>query len=144
MEEDITIKKWVGGICIHNNSVFLIHRINKDNNFNKEYFVFPGKDVEGDENIEEALQEAFLDFSLTIKLKELIYLKEDDINGQEFYYLCNYVFGNPSVREGSNEAEEMKGGEQVFIPIWVPISELDTLVVYPESIKETLLEMIQQ
>lgn len=144
MDGEIITKKWVGGICIRDNSVFLVHRINKDNDFNKEYFVFPGKEVEEDENIEEALQEAFLDFSLTVKLKELIYSKEDDAEDQEFYYLCNYAFGEPAVREGSNEAEEMKEGRQVFIPTWVPLSELDNLIVYPESLKETILDYLEK
>ena len=35
-------KKWVGGICIKDGKVLLIHRINKERLFNKEYFIARG------------------------------------------------------------------------------------------------------
>lgn len=143
MNEDTITKKWVGGICIKNGQVLLVHRINKDSDFNKEYFVFPGKEVAGDENIEDALRSAFADFCMTVQLDDLLYSKEDDLTDQEFYYLCKYNLGEPQIKENSNEALEMAEGSQVYIPMWVPLSELDNLILYPESVKALILEGLE-
>lgn len=141
MEETI-IQNWVGGVCVREDKVLLIHRINKASDFTKEYFVFPGKIVEGDEALESALEQAFSDYSITIKLQDLLYSKENDSNDIEYYYLCDYVLGEPAVREGSNEAIEMEGGEQVYTPMWIKLSELEDLIIYPESVKMSLLEIV--
>ena len=140
MPEETLQKIWVGGVCIKNNQVLLVHRINKDSEFSKEYFVFPGKEVEGDEAIESALIEAFKDFCMTIKLDELLYSKGAASDEQEYYYLCNHVLGEPAVSAQSNEAKEMEEGRQVYIPMWVPLTELEDLIVYPESVKSRILE----
>ncbi len=97
----------------------------------------------GDEAIESALVEAFRDFSMTIKLGELLYSKEDSIDDQEYYYLCKHTLGEPSIAPGSNEEKEMEEGNQVYIPMWVPINELDDLIIYPESVKMRLLEALE-
>jgi len=140
MNDEATTKIWVGGICIKNSQVLLVHRINNDVDFNKEYFVFPGKVVEGDETIESALEEAFRDFSMSIKLEDLVYSTGSETSDQEYYYLCKHTLGEPAVSAESNEAKEMEEGRQIYIPMWVPLSELDDLIVYPESVKSHILE----
>lgn len=142
--DDLEIKKtWVGGICIKEDKVLLVHRINNESDFHKEYFVFPGKEVAGDETIEIALEKAFADFSITVALKDLLYSKDEDGDEPEFYYTCDYVLGEPAVIAGSNEAIEMEEGRQVFIPMWVSLSELDDLVVYPETVKVKILNDLE-
>lgn len=136
-------KDWVGGVCIKDNSVLLIHRINNELPVKKEYFVFPGNEVSADQTQETAVIKAFADFSITVTLQGLIYSKEDEVDGSEYYYQCDYVLGEPAVTANSNEAIEMEGGEQVFIPIWVPLSELEPLIVYPESVKDKILEDLE-
>lgn len=143
--DDVEIKKvWVGGVCIKDTSVLLVHRINNESDFHKEYFVFPGKEVASDETIEVALEKAFADFSITISLKDLIYSKDEDSDESEYYYTCDYVLGEPAVIAESNEAKEMEEGEQVFIPMWVELSKLEDLVVYPESLKVKILEDLEE
>lgn len=143
MNEEIIPKMWVGGICIKDGQVLLVHRINNENQFNKEYFVFPGKEVAGDETIESALENAFKDFSMSIKRGELIYSKDDDSDEQEYYYLCKHTLGEPSVAPGSDEEKEMEEGKQVYIPMWIPLSELEDLIIYPESVKMNLIELLE-
>lgn len=143
MSDELEVKKWVGGICVKDDSILLIHRINKKSLFHKEFFVFPGKEVEADENLEEALREAFEDFSMTVKLKELFYSKEEDMEDQEFYYTCTHVLGEPQVAKDSDEATKMLEGEQVYTPMWIPLSDLDDLIVYPESVKVKIIESLE-
>lgn len=134
MAEDIK-KIWAGGVCVRNNNVLLIHRINNERLFNKEYFIFPGKEVSQDESIEQALVEEFEKIGLTIKTTERIYEKEG-VEETEYYYLCEHLLGEPTMTtEDSSES-------QFFTPLWIPINELDELMIHPESIKEVLQNKI--
>ncbi len=141
-EETSTVTMWVGGICIKDDKVLLIHRINNEIDLNKEYFVFPGKNLQGDETLEIALEKSFKDFSITTKLGELLYSKEDDVDDQEYYYMCDYILGEPALTSGSNEAKEMEEGTQIYTPMWIALSEIDNLIVYPETVKMLLLEKL--
>lgn len=140
MNEEYTKKSWVGGICIHDNKVLLIHRINKESNFTKEYFIFPGKDVLEDETPEKALEKSFLDISITVALGDLLYSKDDDSGEEEAYYTCTYILGEPALIPTSDQAKEMEEGEQVYAPLWVELSDLEDLIIYPESVKIEILE----
>lgn len=139
-EESTAGQGWVGGVCIKDNQVLLIHRINNEVDFNKEYFVFPGKKLQGDETLELALTKAFKDFSITIELRDLLYSKGDDVDDLEYYYICKYIFGEPALTPESDEAREMEKGMQVYTPIWVKVSEIEDLIIYPESVKIAILE----
>jgi hypothetical protein len=144
MEE--TVKEtWVGGICIRDKQVFLVHRINNTSDFNKEFFVFPGKEVSDDENREDALMSAFEDFSMTIKIKSLFYTnEEEDADDIQCYYLCTPLLGEPHIAKGSDEALKMEEGRQVFIPMWVPLDQVEDLIVYPETVKTLIIEALEE
>jgi ADP-ribose pyrophosphatase YjhB (NUDIX family) len=142
MNDDYIQKSWVGGVCIRDGKVLLVHRINNRASHNKEYFVFPGKEVHGDETLESALINAFKDFSITVTLGDLFCSKEDTVDDLEYYYLCDYVLGEPAIAAGSIEEGEMEEGEQVYTPLWVDLSDIDELIVYPESVKNLILENI--
>lgn len=135
--EDDTIKRWVGGICIHDNKVALIYRINKERLFHQEYFVFPGNYVEGDENIENTLVQEFSTLSLTVKLGDFFYSTNENEDETEEYYLCDYVFGEPSLLQNKSQNEDDK---QFYTAMWVSISELEEMIVYPETVKEKIIE----
>lgn len=132
-----TKQAWIGGICTHDGKVLLIHRINKERLFNQEYFVFPGKEISYDEAEDQALAKAFMELGLTIAKGELLYTKEDS-DDTEYYYSCTITFGSlqtPTTPPGEDQ-------EQYYTPMWVAIAELDELIVYPESVKELLVEPI--
>lgn len=131
-------KNWVGGVCIRDGKILLIHRINKERLFVHEYFVFPGKDVDEDESLEDALAASFKEISINVQLLEILYTKGEEGDEQEFYYQCKHLLGElPSTTVETNE----KGEEtQYFTPMWIGLHELDELIVYPEEVKNLLLE----
>ena len=141
MNEEV-IKKWVGGICIKDRTVLLIHRINKNSLFNQECFIFPGKTIEGDESIEDALCEEFQKLAITIHLGEQLYTS-DEGDEVEDYYLCTYVLGEVSqvhaYGDGKDGADD---GSQSYIPVWVSLDDIDDLIIYPESVKDIILETL--
>lgn len=136
MTED-PLKKWVGGVCIKDGAVFLIHRINKSKKPHLEYFVFPGKAVGDDESLENALTEYFRNISFNMKLGKLFYSKEtsDEDEESEYYYVCEHTFGEPILTPYEEE-----GGEQYYDPVWVSLDMIENLIIYPESVKQKLLE----
>jgi ADP-ribose pyrophosphatase YjhB (NUDIX family) len=135
-------QRWVGGICIHDDTILLIHRINKERDFNQEYFVFPGNHVDDDKSLEKTLLSEFEAMSLHIAVNDLLYAKEDILDESEYYYLCEYKGGeltNPTFAE--EEGEEQL---QFYTPLWIPLAEIDELVLYPESVKEILLDGLRK
>ena len=135
---DTIPKRWVGGVCTKDGSVLLIHRINKERVHNQEYFIFPGRYAKDDETLEEAIIENLRDMSVTAKLGTSIYSKEEVADETEDYYLCEYLFGE-AVISSKLKDDYGESGEQYYTPLWIPLSELDELVVYPEEVKDIIL-----
>lgn len=133
-------KIWVGGICIKDSKVLLIHRINKERLFHQEYFLFPGKTVDEDESIEVALLEEFKDIAIIVNLGELLHSRDESGDEAEYYYLCEHVLGEPVMPQLPDA--DAKDQKQFFTPMWVSLSELEDLMVYPESVKRHLIDEI--
>jgi ADP-ribose pyrophosphatase YjhB (NUDIX family) len=135
-------QRWVGGICIHENKILLIHRINKERDFNQEYFVFPGNHVDDDKSLEKTLIMEFEQAGIIVQVGDLFYTKKDSVDESEYYYLCDYKSGEPA----ATKLTDTKDGEQLqfYTPLWIPLEELDELVLYPESVKNSVLETIEE
>lgn len=131
-------------VCVHEGKILLVHRVNKLNN--REYFIFPGDIVEDDESIEDALvEETEGETSVKVALQELFYTEEENQDGEEeLYYICEYLYGEPALKEGTRTAVEHAEGEQLYTPMWVPLEILDDLIVYPEVVKNLILETYSQ
>ena len=137
MDEDT--KRLAGGICIRNGAILLVHRINKERDFNQEYFIFPGGPVRGGTNIETTLLQEFRDLSIQVTLGSMMCAIEKNEDEEiECYYICNYISGelplNPTI-----SAEDM---QQFYTPMWVPLKEIDDLMLYPEVIKDMVVNLI--
>lgn len=133
------------GICIRDNTILLIHRINLELEKEKqEYYVIPGGGVEEGETVEGAVvREMKEETSLDVTVGELFYELED-YDGQgaflKYYaYMCESPHGEVKLEGSSVEEVEMKGGLQFFDPVWVPFSEIKNIVLYPKQVQEELL-----
>lgn len=56
-----------------------------------------------------------------------------------FYYLCEYVLGEPKLGK-HNEFETMKKGNQTYEPVWVKIEELPQKLLYPLEIRDWIIQ----
>ena len=128
------------GIVIRDKSVLLIHRINHG----KEYYVFPGGGVEDDETPEQAaIREVIEETSLKVGLNKPLYGLTYDDDSEQYFFLCDYIAGEPQLGE-ANEAEEMRrSNENYYEPKWYSIDQLPTLLVYPLEVRDWLLEDLQ-
>lgn len=71
----------------------------------------------------------------TVVPKKFLYHITWDTGEENFFYLCEYVSGEPCLRPDSIEVEQMKKGEQVFEPVWVEIESLLSLRTCLESLQ---------
>lgn len=126
------------GILIKEDEVLLIHRIN---HHKYEYFVFPGGGVEEGETIEQAVVREFKEeTTIEIKIDKLLYHHIYDNDTEQYFYLCNYIKGEPKLADDSPEKKEMLQGREFFNPLWVKIEELKNMLVYPLEIRDLLLK----
>jgi 8-oxo-dGTP diphosphatase len=128
-------------VVIKDEKILLMHRISSG----KEYYVFPGGGVEDNETIEEAtLREIMEEASLEIKLKKLVYHNTYDDGSEQFFYLCEYISGEPKIGDLSEEALDMaKSDKDYYNPIWFEIKKLPQLLLYPLEVRDQLIEDIK-
>ena len=125
----------VAGIVTKDNKILLIHRQKNG----KKYYVFPGGSVEKNEVNEEALiREIKEETSIKVEIKRLVYV-HDYQTSQQYYYLSEYHGGRPRLASGSIEKQRMKTKNDFYQPLWVDISSLSKLLLYPLEIRDWLI-----
>lgn len=123
-------------ILIKKDEVLLIHKKNE-----KEYFVFPGGGVEIGETTEEAvIREMLEETTMEVKINKLLYHHVYDNNTEQYFYLCDYLSGEPKLDENSEEKKKMQEGKDFYNPLWIKIKELKNMLIYPLEIKDLLIE----
>lgn len=122
-------------VIIKDDRILLMHRFCDG----KEYFCLPGGGVEEGETVEEsAVREAKEETNFDVTLDHLLWKYVDDFDGREnyFFLVTNFVgelqLGGPEIKR--NSAEDNYQLE------WHAISDLGKLVLYPEVIKEKIVE----
>ena len=139
MTEDAPKRKG-RGICIHEGNLLVIKRINLSREIDQEYYVLPGGKVEDDESLEDAIErETKEEASIMVNLRDLFATMEQD-NMHEYFYLCDYVMGEPRLDPESEEAREMEEGIHSYFPMWIPLSQLEEIDLHPKEVKEKILK----
>ena len=124
------------GIVLKNDKVLVMRRINNGD----EYWVFPGGGVEDGETPEQtAVREIDEETTVRVTHGKLLYHITWNTGEENFFYLCEYLSGEPKLREDTNEFEEMKGGNQLFEPMWIGIDKLQSLKLYQLEVRDLFL-----
>jgi len=127
------------GIVIYNNQLLVLWRKNT-----KEYFVFPGGGKEDNETIEEAVARELLEeTSIQIKILKLLYHISYDDTTEHYFYLCDYVSGEP-ILGNFNEMASMQKGNNLYKPMWIALAKLPRALLYPLEIRDLLLADIRK
>ena len=112
-------------VVINGGKVLIMHRIKNG----KEYYNFPGGGVEKGETVEQAvLREVKEETSLEIKIEKPLYHHIYDNGGEQFFYLCRYVSGEPKLDEGNELRDMQKGGANYYEPVWYEIGKISQLL----------------
>lgn len=128
-------------VILQRDEILLMHRFYDG----REYYVFPGGGVEEGELPEDAaIRELKEEFNIDIKREDELWQVVNTAYGKtrrEYYYLVKEFTGD--IQIGGEELEWMKEDPtNVFEPMWVNLSELNSIVLYPKSAKEKLQEYI--
>ncbi|MBI2352823.1 NUDIX domain-containing protein [Candidatus Dependentiae bacterium] len=127
-------------ILIHDGALLVMHRIRDG----KEYYTFPGGTIEeGESEKDAAMRELFEETTIVAKVTKLLYIltKEDETlkrKKQEFFFLGKYISGTVQLSATSEEYQR-SSEKNYYNPMWVPLSLVKRLVLYPLEIKELLL-----
>ena len=127
-------------IILHKNQVLLIKR----NNNGKKYYTFPSGGVEENETVENAvIREVFEETTLQIKIEKLIYHHHYINNSDQYFYLCNYVSGEPKLGDCPEKKGMEQGSGNLYEPLWIDITKINELLLYPLEIRDWLLDDVK-
>lgn len=115
------------------------------NKFGSEYYTLIGGHVELGEGLEKALlREIHEETKLHVANPRLVYIEESSAPyGTQYIYLCDYIEGVPVLHEKSDEAAIGKAGQNVYTPMWLPLSKLNDVTFRTEKLKKKILRHVK-
>jgi 8-oxo-dGTP pyrophosphatase MutT (NUDIX family) len=125
-------------VIVKDNALLVMHR----NKFGHEYYALPGGGIDAGETPEQALtREIHEEATITFSNPRLV-ISEDagTIFGLQHIYVCQYVSGEPALSPDSEEAKITALGQNLYKPLWLPLSELPQVELLPKELKQVLLE----
>jgi 8-oxo-dGTP diphosphatase len=123
------------GIIIKEGKILLLKRFVKGKGA---YYVFPGGDVEDGETPEQAaIREIKEGASLDIGIEGLLW-DFKDMWHHGLYFLAKDPKGE--IRLGDGPEKQEQSADDSHEPVWVPLEDIQSLLLYPEKIKNRIIE----
>ena len=120
-------------ILINDRKILLMYRFKNG----EEYYVFPGGGVEENETLEQAaIREAKEETGLTVTLKKKLWECKNGGRTDNFY-LVDAFSGDMKIG-GPEEARQSESN--VYRLDWIPLNKVKDLNLFPEAMKNHLLE----
>jgi 8-oxo-dGTP pyrophosphatase MutT (NUDIX family) len=120
------------GIIVKDNKVLVMFRRKKG----REYYVFPGGHMRNYEKpIDTAIREIYEETTIKVKNLKPAYDQIIHTNPEQrdYYFVGYWESGEPTL---SGEESRRCSEENFYKPMWVNISEVTKLELYPEAAKE--------
>jgi mutator protein MutT len=123
-------------IVIDNNQLLVIYR-EQDG---KKYYTFPGGGIELGETPKQATtREIDEEASIKISVGKLLYKGRYDNGDIHYFYSCKYLSGTPKLRVNTNEFTSDSLSGSIHKPMWLNLSDIPNVVLYPIEIRNRLL-----
>ena len=134
------MRKAVRAIIIKDNALLVMHR----NKFGRQYCALIGGGIDFGETPEQALyREVQEESSIAIKNHRLVIVEDAGaMYGLQYIYLCEYVSGEPVLSPESEEAKIHALGQNLYQPMWLPLTDLPQANLLPPELKQVLLERL--
>ena len=118
--------------------MLVMHR----NKFGQEFYALVGGGIDYGESPEQALyREVAEETGLAITNHRLVIIEDaGDVFGVQDIYTCDYVSGEPALAADSSEALIHAKGQNLYTPLWLPLSELPNVVLQPRELQAVLLQ----
>ena len=132
------MRRAVRVIVIKDQSILVMHR----NKFGQEFYALVGGGIDYGESPEQALyREVAEETGLAITNHRLVIIEDaGDVFGMQYIYTCDYVSGEPALATDSLEALIHAKGQNLYTPLWLPLSELPNVVLQPRELQAVLLQ----
>ncbi len=132
------MKKAVRAIIVDNDNILLMKR----DKFGKQYYTLIGGHVEIGESKEKALiREIHEETMIRTSDHKLVYVENtSEPYGTQYIYSCKYISGSPMLHPSSDEAQINKAGQNLYTPMWVPLSKLPSLEFRTTKLKKRLIK----
>lgn len=131
------MKQAVRAIVIKDGALLTMHR----NKFGQQYYTLVGGGVNLRETAEQALyRELEEETGVQITNPRLVYIEDaDSMYGTQYVYLCDYVSGEPVLSPESEEAKISALGQNLYEPVWLPLSQLPDATFLSTGLKNRIL-----
>jgi len=142
----ITSKKFPRGLKVvglilnrQKDKILLIERFNNG----RHYYVFPGGGVENTDKTPEKALEREIKEETNVEINILGQFYELQILGhnRQLVYICEYISGDLMV---TGEEKNKQNKTDKYIPTWFKVSQLSSINVFPEEIKNWLLDDLKR
>ncbi len=111
----------------------------KRNKRGDRFFTLPGGGIDPGETAERAVErEVREETSIECRATREVYHERVKEFGETYYFLCEYISGEPVLDPDSEEAAESAEGENIFKPMWLEIRALENTVFYPRNVAHKL------
>ncbi len=112
-------------VIVKDNKLALIKRVKG----NQTYYVFPGGGIEcGESPIEAAKREAYEELGVTVTILDLLTMVHYE--GTQYFYGADILDGS----FGTGHGIEFQIGEGSYDAVWVDLSQIGKLSIYPEEV----------
>ena len=133
-----------GVVLIQGNKVALIERHRAGLN----YFVFPGGGVDDGESPEQAaVREAMEELGVQVDIKQKVAEILVGQKSRQIYFLAEQIGGEfgTGVGEEYTESDPSDPDEGIYIPVWMPISELPHHVnIHPDYVAKLVVRSVKE
>lgn len=129
-------------IVIKDDSLLVMHR----NKFGHEYYALVGGAVDVGETAEQALYREVQEEAGIVIANHRLVIVEDagDMYGMQYIYLCDFVSGEPALAPNSIEAKITADGQNLYRPMWLPLTNLPNVTFLPKELQQQLLECLKE
>lgn len=120
-------------LIVRDGQALLMERWRRDSTTGEQlhYFSFLGGTVEEDESLEQTVvREIDEEAAVMIVVKQLV-ATQTTATEEHNYFWCEYVSGEPRLREDSVEALRAEQDMNMYLPTWVPLSEVTSETLHP-------------
>lgn len=124
------------GIVIHEQQLLLIRRFKRGDT----YYSLPGGGIDkGEEPSAAATREVFEETTIVSKTVRLLYHHEYKGRGEHFYFLCEYISGQPRLGQGDERFRHIKGINE-YDPMWIELDDLSNYNVLPKDAMRLIIK----
>ena len=136
------MRRAVRAIVIHGDKLLIMHR----NKFGKEYDTLPGGGVEPGESLGQALiRELSEETMVNIANQRLLFIEHaGQPYGDQYIFLCDYEGGEPALWPESDEAVINKLGKNLYVPMWVNLSDLHLKPFVSAALKQKIFNSLMR